>query len=110
MTADLGEYPDAYLQCRDLRHHWKILGYYRSDGGYKRRLQCSNCPTTAIDTIRGWVTKRTYSYPENYHLTGRVKVAEIRVEAIDRAAVYESEEDYEAEITSTGRRRRKRGG
>ena len=49
----LRELPDEYLACRDLRHAWEELGYFRERGGggaIIRKLQCLRCGTLRRDT------------------------------------------------------------
>ena len=52
----------------------------------------------AIDTISGWKTKRSYTYPDDYHLKGKVTLHEVRAEAISRAHVFKSEDELVATL------------
>lgn len=112
-AADLTDYDDDYLACRDLRHAWRVLGYFKGQDSFgtvvRRRLRCDRCHTLRTDTLSGLLPKRSYTYDDDYHLPG-VKGPEIRNEVLERASVsiYASEEDLDADVTSTGRKRRKR--
>lgn len=89
----------AYIECRDLRHAWKVVGWYMgADDRMKRRCSCIRCGTVRNETVEGWVTRRSYDYPENYHLDHRPSIAEIRQEAASRAHVFKSELDLERSV------------
>lgn len=89
----------AYIECRDLRHAWTVIGWYMgSDDRMKRRCKCLRCPVIRNETVEGWVTKRTYDYPPDYHLDHRPTAGEVRQEAATRAKVYHSELDMERAI------------
>lgn len=88
-----------YLECRDLRHAWTIQGWFMgSDDRMKRRLCCMRCRMIRLDTVEGWVTKRSYQPPKGYKLDHKVTSAEIREEAVSRAKVHKSELDLERSL------------
>jgi hypothetical protein len=81
-----------YIECRDLRHAWTVLGWYPgTDGDMRRRCSCFRCGTIRVETIEGWVTRRVYYYPEGYHLDHRPSRGEILAEALGRATTYADE-------------------
>jgi hypothetical protein len=88
-----------YIECRDLRHAWTVLGWFMgTDDRMKRRCRCIRCGTVRVDTIEGWVTRRSYDYPAGYHLDHRPTAGEIREEAMGRAKIYKSELDMERSL------------
>lgn len=94
---DLDSYD--YLECRDLRHAWTVLGWYMgTDDRMKRRVRCVRCDTVRVETIEGWVTRRSYDYPAGYRLDHRPSIAEIRMAARDRATVFTSEAELDAAL------------
>lgn len=96
----LKSYRDAYLECRAMRHAWRLVGWCRgSDGQPNRVLICTRCETERRD----WWThfggaQRQYTYPTDYRLeTGGsggngVAYQDLWTESIRRApTIYESE-------------------
>jgi hypothetical protein len=99
----------AYIECRDLRHAWTVVGWFMgTDDRMKRRCKCVRCPTMRIETIEGWVTRRSYEYPDDYHLDHRPSIAEVREEARSRATVFTSEEELEKHLKRERTRSRSR--
>lgn len=93
-----------YVECRDLRHAWTVQGWFMgNDGAMRRRCKCLRCPTVRLETIEGWVTRRSYQYPERYHLDHRPTRGEILAEASGRAKVYRSELDLERALRRSKR-------
>jgi len=78
---------DGYLECRDLRHPWAVVGYFRDDGHVCRRLLCERCEMVRIDRWLpngGRDTPRYYA-PEGFHLIGtRATGQDVRVEVLRR--------------------------
>ena len=108
--ADLASYDASFLACRDIRHAWRTMGWFYAKDSFgqvcRRRLRCDRCGTVRTDTLSGLQPKRTYEYADEYHLP-KTPLSEIRGEVMARAHVYESEEALDAEVTATGRKRRK---
>lgn len=104
------DYDDTYLTCRDLRHHWELIGYYHQDGGVNRVLLCGRCEAERTDT---WTTggarvKATYTYPDGYRLTDGTTPADVRTEVLHRVVVFDSVEDMHSGLMPTAKRNRKR--
>jgi hypothetical protein len=104
---DLKAKPDHYLECREMGHRWKKLGYFHFRAthgqGVCRKSLCERCDTTRYnwyesDGARLWTE---YEYPDHYLLqgTGRVLPKEVRREAIRRAAVFASEDMLDMTLT-----------
>ena len=115
MDADkegLGDYDDTHLECRDLRHAWKVIGYYREDGEIRRQLQCMRCETYGTDrwTAKAERKHRRYAYAEGYLIQhGRkLKPIDFRREVLSRVQVFENEEQMMASLFSSRERRRQR--
>jgi hypothetical protein len=88
------DYPDTFLDCRDLRHAWKRLGSYHAYGEIVRVLICARCDCTARDYwspsgIR--LRSRSYDYPDGYRLSDGSTVQDIRAQVLRKAAVYDTE-------------------
>lgn len=75
--------------CRDLRHGWDVVGdtvLIEEKGQVKhfaRTLRCFRCETERIDEYKissvSLAKVRTrYFYIDGYHITGGVKVADVR--------------------------------
>lgn len=94
-TKALKSLDDEYVQCRDLRHPWEVVGYYRADGGVRRRLKCPRCGTQRIDewTKSGHRMGTRYEYAPGYQLkgTGGASNEQIRVEVLRRVRVFANE-------------------
>jgi len=88
-------YPVDYLQCRDLRHAWKLVGYYRANGHIVRALVCERCDMDRHDRLwsSGRLAGRTYTPPEGYYVPGGVELVDVRAELMDRFTIFESEDD-----------------
>jgi hypothetical protein len=100
--------------CRDLRHPWERVGYYRDpDGITSRRLRCVRCGTERTDH---WDAKSGDRYPSNYRyatgyqITGtdgdRVDAFDVRLEVLRRADVYANESQMVAAMTRPVRKPR----
>jgi hypothetical protein len=90
--------PDDFLACRDLRHAWEELGYYRERGSggaggpIIRKLQCLRCGTLRRDTLSNSYSEKTthyYGHPEGYRIEGmgRAGMDEVRKEVVKRHQV-----------------------
>ena len=87
--------PDEYLACRDLRHAWEELGYYRERGGGAaviRKLRCLRCGTLRRDTLSNSYSDKTthyYGHPEGYRIEGmgRAGMNDVRKEVVKRHEV-----------------------
>jgi hypothetical protein len=94
-SADLdADYPDHFLDCRDLRHAWARLGTYHAGGEIVRVLICQRCDCTARDywSPRGYRLRgRSYEYPEGYLIQGGPSLQDIRATILDRSTVYDTE-------------------
>jgi len=86
---------DAFLECRDLKHSWRITGKASlvAPNRVAREIQCTRCKTKAKDffTITGETYRsRQYDYPEGYLLKGQserklqFKVRDARAELLRR--------------------------
>lgn len=107
----LHNYDKKWLDCRDLRHTWKLLGYYRANNqDVFRTLRCERCECEATDhwTASGYRWPRRYEYPDGYQLKGsRVAAVEVRVEVLSRATIFESQDQM---IQSVMKRRGRANG
>lgn len=101
--------PQEYLDCRDLRHPWKVQGLFYVGPEIHRRLVCPRCKTVATDrwTPRGDRIARSYSYPKGYEAKGvRIRPIDVRKEVLtNRVDVYDTEDDMKASLFG-GRRKR----
>jgi hypothetical protein len=90
--------PDEFLACRDLRHAWEELGYYRERGSGRaggpiiRKLQCLRCGTLRRDTLSNSFSEKTthyYGHPEGYRIAGmgRAAIDDVRKEVVKRHEV-----------------------
>lgn len=98
-------YDDTYLTCRDLRHVWQLVGYYRSPGGIVRRLlDCQRCGTQRADRWRpnGEREASSYSYADAYQIESGFDTYEVRKEVMSRATIYQSEAAMIAALTDAG--------
>lgn len=106
-------YDDTYLTCRDLRHVWQLVGFYRSPGGIVRRLlDCQRCGTQRHDRWRtdGQREPSSYSYAESYQMQDGMDTYEVRREVLHRATIYKSEADMIAALTASGKPKVRRNG
>lgn len=112
-AAEAGEaldnYDETFLECRDLHHPWRVLGFYRVGAEIRRRLICSRCSTEATDVWRpnGERIKRGYKYVEGYNIKGGgVTPFDVRREVLARVTVYDNEANMvNALFNGRGRRR-----
>lgn len=105
----LHESKDEFLECRDLRHPWKVQGLFYVGAEIHRRLVCPRCKTVATDrwTPRGERIARQYQYPKGYQAKGvRIRPIDVRKEVLTRVDVWETEEDMKASLFNGGRRKR----
>jgi hypothetical protein len=110
-TTELDKsYPANFLDCRDLRHPWRAVGYYHAGGYIIRVLICPRCDTTRRDrwSADGSRYPPTYTYPDGYRIGGGgVAMYEVRQEVLSRVTVYETEDQMNAELFKPRRRTRK---
>lgn len=94
----LKDLPDQFLACRDLRHAWEELGYFRERGSGRaggpiiRKLRCLRCGTLRRDVLSNSFTDKTthyYGHPDGYRLEGmgRAAMEEVRREVVKRHEV-----------------------
>jgi len=94
----LRDLPDEFLACRDLRHAWEELGYFRERGSGRgggpiiRKLRCLRCGTLRRDILSNSFAEKTthyYGHPEGYRLEGmgRAAIEEVRREVVKRHEV-----------------------
>ena len=105
-------YDDTYLACRDLRHVWQLVGFYRSNGSVRRVLDCGRCGTQRADTwkVNGERVSSAYSYVEGYQVPdGGMDSFEVRKEVLTRATIYKDERDMVAALTTPKSTKLKRG-
>lgn len=105
----LRDYDDAYLTCRDLHHHWRVIGYYRRGNEIRRQLNCERCGGVRVDRRLGGVRlSPSYAMPEGYRIPGGgVKPIHVWSERINRVNVYETEAAMVAELLEAGKKRSK---
>lgn len=98
-------YDDVFLTCRDLRHVWRLVGYYREGGTVRRLLDCSRCGTQRNDRWlpNGERVASSYSYAEQYQMQGGMDAWEVRREAMHRATIYNSEDQMIHALTAATR-------
>lgn len=104
----LDGYDDVYLECRDLGHHWAVIGYYRVGAEIRRQLQCRTCPTQSTDVWRstGERISRRYAYPDGYLIVGGgVTRADVRKETLNRVTVFESEAQMVEALFTKGKKK-----
>lgn len=91
-TTTTRQYDDTYLDCRDLRHPWKVVGFYRQAGDIRRILECTRCGTQRNDHWHsdGQREPSSYSYAEGYQVEGGFDTYEVRREVIRRATIFKS--------------------
>lgn len=101
--------PQEYLDCRDLRHPWRVQGLFYVGPEIHRRLVCPRCKTVATDrwTPRGERIARQYTYPKGYEAKGvRIRPIDVRKEVLShRAEVFQTEDEMKASLFG-GRRKR----
>lgn len=91
----LAESDDKYLECRDLRHSWQLIGCFYVSSDVHRKLRCARCKTEATDvwTGKGERIRREYKYPQGYQVKGvRIVPIDVRREVLTRTkTIYSSE-------------------
>lgn len=105
----LHESSDEYLECRDLRHPWTIVGLFYVGKEIHRRLVCERCETEATDrwTPHGGRIARQYRYPKGYQAKGiRIRPVDVRKEVLNRFEVFRDEDAMMSYLVSGGRRKR----
>lgn len=94
--VDLTSYNEDFLLCRDLRHSWTPMGFFRNGSRIRRQLQCSRCTTTRVDTWEpnGARISNAYQYPEDYQLQGhgQLPLQLFRQEEMERFTIYETQD------------------
>lgn len=107
-------FDDKFLDCRDLRHPWTRVGYFRQGVLIRRRLVCERCGTERLDRwrhTRSGVIREpaTYTYATGYRVRGEsFNAAEIREELLSRVDIYDSEQQLLESFANGGRRRQRR--
>lgn len=104
----LDGYDDTYLECRDLRHSWKIQGFFNYGGEVVRRLSCSRCKTVREDhwEPNGERISGRYKYPDGYSIRGsNVKAFDVRREVLHRVKVYANEEQMQQALFTSRQRK-----
>lgn len=102
-------YPEKFLDCRDLRHPWQRVGSYHLSGDIIRVLHCPRCGTDRRDkwAPSGYRRPSTYDYPDGYRIgDGGASALDVRQEVLRRFVVYESEDDMNAALLKSRRRRK----
>lgn len=101
----IGQYDETYLACRDLRHAWWLVGYWRTNGHVRRTLECERCGTERTDrwTRSGERVGSSYVYDDGYAL-GRIEPLAIRKEVIRRAEIFSTHEAMVEAIAGGGKR------
>lgn len=91
----LKNYDGDFLECRDLRHAFSVVGYYRQGGEIRRSLSCIRCPMQATDRWKPNATRinRTYNAPTGYRIKGGVPTIQVRQEVLRRATVFNTEDE-----------------
>ena len=104
LTAQVHELPDDFLECRDLRHAWKITRDYELVhdivGGPRgaryadRVATCLRCEAMRVELYRVWPDRLErlgpprYSRPKGYDLKGKKQgydvIGLVRKEQFDR--------------------------
>lgn len=111
LETTISNYDETFLECRDLRHPWAVVGYFRNGAGITRIMQCRRCPTKRFQTVsaRGEILSNRYEYPDGYQISGTgaggVPNAEIRRVVFSRVSIFNSEHDMMATLVESGGRR-----
>jgi len=106
------DYPDKFLECRSLQHHWKVIGYYHAMGEIVRALMCERCGTDRHDywSPSGVRLRNTYSYTDGYSIgNGGASKWEVRQEVLNRVTVYDSPDAMHAALMSGRKGKRSAG-
>lgn len=96
-STSIRSYDAKFLACRDFRHVFGVIGYFRSESGVvRRRLKCGRCGALGYDHLNVATGERrkgrSYKYPDGYLIDGGLKVSAARVESLRRATIYRTEE------------------
>lgn len=85
----VGDLKDAFLECRDYGHTWKVASIVRFKGNYDRHTYCPRCKTnrTQIINAYGEILSNTYTYPEDYQLKGMGRLMSEGRMALRREAI-----------------------
>lgn len=102
-SETLGEMPESFLLCRDMRHHWTFqtdevtYGARKTAVEVKRWYICPNCKSELEQTLTlpDFDQKRKIHYSDGYllakdYLDGlgrRLNVRDVRAETLTRAGV-----------------------
>jgi hypothetical protein len=107
LASDLANYDGDYLDCRNLGHVWASRGFFRWGNGVRRLLDCQRCGNQRTDTwsSQGERLGAAYTYPEDYKVgwPRTATRADVRIEIVRRAVIYNTQEELLADLT-TGRR------
>lgn len=109
--AALSSYDGDYLLCRDLKHPWSVVGYFRQRGEVRRLLRCPRCEMQRIDRWlpSGERVANQYQAPEGYRIPGGgVTAHDVRRETLSRVTIFENHDDMVKALLngSTGKRKR----
>jgi hypothetical protein len=101
---------DDFLECRDVKHWWGVIGYWRApDGVICRDLVCQRCETQRTDRwIRatGERLDSRYKYATGYQVEAdgdRPHFTDVRLEVIRRADVYANEQQMLKAMTGASK-------
>lgn len=107
----LTQYAKQFLVCRDIKHQWKVLGYYRADGEVQRILECVRCETQRTDRWDPRTGERIaahYDYPDDYQFEGSgggIPNESVRRAVLSHAKVYDARHLMEAAVRRRERSR-----
>jgi|SRR5215471_7529826 len=110
----LESYDETYLECRNLGHVWRILGYFRgAAGNVVRHLRCQRCETIRVDRwgLNGDRIGASYHHSEGYLFEGLeapVNAHAVRIEMLHRATIFENEASMLASLETRAPRRPRR--
>ena len=94
---------DDFLTCRDMRHAWGNIRWYREpDGTILRVATCHRCDTIREEVIlHGETISRSYSYPKGYEWKRHSKedvrpsLRDFRDESVSRASITDISDRHE---------------
>lgn len=100
-------YADDFLDCRNIGHLWRSVGFFRgTDGTVHRRLTCDRCGTDRTDR---WVRdtgerlQGRYRYASGYQVSTdegeKPYAVDVRLEVMRRAKVYANESQMLSAMT-----------
>lgn len=99
--VEIRQYDSTYLECRDMMHAWKTVGYYNAGSCVERLLVCQRCRMQALDFLDQngvKVRSRRYLYPDDYQVEGGYEKSDVRAERLRRTKVYASEATMRAAL------------